>query len=125
MDLTLQVNNEKVNSGRVYLYVTGRVLKAYELSAFILTRCFPDIELSEEINRQTTSTLYAASVDVDFVTENEDYQIWVDNDCIEMQILNTAIKLKIPEWIKEFTRLKEHQQADKNNPANPLNVLIY
>lgn len=112
MDLTLQINREKVNSGRVYLYVTGRILKAYELSAFILTRCFPDIELSEEIDRRSTSIIYASSVDVDFAVGNEAYEIWVGNDYVEMRILDVMIKSKIPEWIMEFEQMKAQRRID-------------
>lgn len=115
MDLTLQINREKVNSGRVYLYVTGRILKAYELSAFILTKCFPDIELSEEIDRQSARIIYSIALDVDFAAGNEAYEIWVGNDCIEMKIFDVATKLKVPEWIVEFEQLKEQQRIENSS----------
>jgi hypothetical protein len=109
MDITLQIQRERENPGRVYLYVFGQVLKAYELSAYILTRMFPDLEMVEEVDREKSDICYVTVIDAEFTLGNPDYAILVSDDMIEMECFLPNVIESIPVWIDEFRQLKESQ----------------
>lgn len=112
MDITEQIKREEENQGRVFLCVSGTVLKAYELSAYILAKCFPDVELVEEVDREKVNIVYAAAVDPNFTSEDDDFQMMVSDDCVEMKCYAQKVIEKIPEWINEFKRLKKKQHEE-------------
>lgn len=110
MDITEQIKREEENQGRVFLYVVGTVLKAYELSAYILSKCFPDVDLVEEVDRRKVNVVYATAVDANFTSGDDDFQILVSDDYVEMKYYARKVIEKMPEWINEFKNLKKKQQ---------------
>ena len=110
MDNAQLLREERENTGRVFLYLSGRVLKAYALSAYILTRCFPESAvLNEEFHREKNEMVYTTYVDIDFISEKPGFELLVDDKSFELKCENPEILNNIPLWMETFNQLIREQ----------------
>lgn len=96
---------EEENTGRVFLYVEGERLAAYELSAFVVGQLFPHLRLYVSLNPGSPSRLLKVTLPFDLVLESTMYPLAVSDDFAEMTFS------EIPEstqsaWRNEFEDYK-------------------
>lgn len=75
---------EKENTDRVFLYVEGERLAAYELSAFVIGQLFPHLHLYVSLNPECPLKLLKVTLPFDWVLESTMYPLAVSDDFAEM-----------------------------------------
>lgn len=112
MNLKEKIEIEKTNPNRIYLYRDEEdgYCKAYEFSAYLITKLISSIELKEEPFMEIEDFLYTAIVEQKFITDRfSGFGIEQSEGCMQVSLYDLIYTAK---WRKEFDILKEQQRKE-------------
>lgn len=104
---------EKKNAGRVFLYIEGEKLVAYELSAFVVKQLFPHLHLFTVLEAEGTLMLFKIILPIDMVLENTEYPLAVSDYLAEMTTPNVS-ESERSAWKRDFEVYKINNIGVKN-----------
>lgn len=112
MDFKKMFEKEKKNYNKIYLYVDAEqeMCRAYEFSAYLLTRMFESLEMQEETKRELRNILFITRIPLEAVVERfSDPNTTVGDRYIKVVLDDPS---RCIQWKAEFVELKKQQQID-------------
>lgn len=112
MDLKEKIEIEKTNPNRIYLYMDEEdgCCKAYEFSAYLITKIISSLELKEEPSMEIKDFLYTIKVMPQLITSRfSGFGIEQSEGCMQVPLYDLIYTAK---WRKEFDILKEQQRKE-------------
>lgn len=106
MELNECIERERTNPGRVFLYLEGETLRAYELSAYIAKQCFPQLRFSTIIDRTCGMRLMTVVIGVETMLECTQFPLAVNDKFCEMTLPEATHSMRL-QWKVDFSTLKE------------------
>lgn len=105
-DLGFILEREKRNDGCIYFYMESEnSIKCYDLSAYILTKMYPFIQLKKEPSPVSNGEVVVAYFDPEFCRLRfSGYNIEVGDDGVKVNIEHYS-KEKREKWIDEFKKI--------------------
>lgn len=112
MDFKRMFEKEKKNYNRIFLYVDSEqeMCRAYEFSAYLLTRMFDSLEMQEETKRELGTILFVTRIPLETIVK----QFTGPNTTVGDRFIKVILDdpSRCVQWKAEFSELKKQQQID-------------
>lgn len=107
MEISKIIELEKSNDGFIYFFANSEnEFVAYEFSAFIASEIFHSINLERDYSIQNGKAIFSARIFPEIIRNHfSGPNTSVGNDYVQVS-LSDSFKEKLPDWIKQFEKLK-------------------
>lgn len=108
MESLKSMNSQRENLHTIVLHILQSEVKAYGLSAYILSKCFPIREFLKKVSGNKNELTLSMPLEyLDIILSNKHFRVMVCDEYIELYLLGERLQEYANRWTLEFGQLED------------------